>query len=108
MKYCDLIGHLRVSKSLIPPVIQLIPPVIQLIPPVTETEGFIVRYLHYSQFKQVIFLIFRLQLLYSTYKCIKTVRKYFLPISKRKFFPTYNQYRSHTCVVQILEKIAKN
>ena len=42
MKYCDLIGHLRVSKS-------LIPPVIQLIPPVTDTEGFIVRYLHYSQ-----------------------------------------------------------
>ena len=33
------------------------------------------------------FLIFRLQLLYSTYKYIKTVRKYFLPISKRNFFP---------------------
>ena len=33
------------------------------------------------------FLNSRLQLLYSTYKCIKTVRKYFLPISKRKFVP---------------------
>ena len=90
-KFCFLllVSHMHTSRALSSLLCTPLPP------PPTSGEGvrgrgifcYICTVLQSKRAICLKFLIFRLQLLYSTYKCIKTVRKYFLPISKRKFFP---------------------